>query len=45
MQGCVRFNSAIPGNNNRFVDVLLNAHNAAPLPAGQFYPPASAFHP
>jgi hypothetical protein len=45
MQGCVRFNSAIPGNNNRFVDVLLNAHNAGPPPAGQFYPPASAFHP
>ena len=44
-QGCVRFNSAIPGNNNRFIDVLLNARNAAKLPARQFYPPARAFHP
>ncbi len=44
-QGCVRFNSAIPGNNEHFVDVLLNARNAAPLPAGQFYPPAGAFQP
>ena len=44
-QGCVRFDSAIPGNNDRFVDVLLNARNALRLPAGQFYPPASAFHP
>jgi hypothetical protein len=44
-QGCVRFESAIPGNNNRFVDVLLNARNAVRLPAGQFYPPANSFHP
>jgi hypothetical protein len=42
-RGCVRFQSAIPGNNNRFVDVLLNARNAPRLTAGQFYPPASAF--
>ncbi|HEY5262219.1 MAG TPA: hypothetical protein VIJ33_08910 [Solirubrobacteraceae bacterium] len=44
-QGCVRFDAEIPGNNNRFVDVLLNARNAPKLPARQFYPPASAFHP
>jgi hypothetical protein len=44
-QGCVRFDSAIPGNDNRFVDVLLNARNAVRLPAGQFYPAASSFHP
>jgi hypothetical protein len=44
-QGCVRFDSAIAGDNSRFVDVLLNARGAAPLPAGQFYPPASSFHP
>lgn len=44
-QGCVRFDSAIPGNNDRFIDVLLNARNALRLPAGQVYPPARAFHP
>ena len=44
-QGCVSFASAIPGNNDRFVDVLLNARNAVQLPTGQFYPPASAFRP
>lgn len=43
--GCVRFESAIPGNDDRFVDVLLNARHAVRLPAGQFYPPASAFRP
>jgi hypothetical protein len=42
-RGCVRFDDAIPGDNNRFVDVILNARSAAALPAGQFYPPASAF--
>jgi hypothetical protein len=44
-QGCVRFDSAIPSNNDRFVDVLLNARASARLPARQVYPPASAFHP
>lgn len=44
-QGCVRFDSAIPGSNERFVDVLLNARDAARLPARQFYPPARAFKP
>ena len=44
-QGCVRFETTIPGNNNRFVDVLLNARNAVRLPARHFFPPASAFHP
>ena len=44
-QGCVGFAFAIPGNNDRFVDVLLNARNAVQLPTGQFYPPASSFHP
>jgi hypothetical protein len=43
--GCVRFALAIPGNDNRFIDVLLNAHNAPQLPAGVVYPPASSFHP
>ena len=44
-QGCVRFDTAIPGNDNRFVDVLLNARKAAKLPVGQVYPAASSFHP
>jgi hypothetical protein len=44
-QGCVRFHDAIPGNTNSFIDVLLNARNAPQLAAGEFYPPASAFHP
>jgi hypothetical protein len=43
--GCVRFFLAIPSNDNRFVDVLLNARNAPQLPAGEVYPPASSFHP
>lgn len=43
--GCVRFFLAIPGDDDRFVDVLLNARNAPQLPAGEVYPPASSFHP
>ena len=50
-QGCVRFESAIPGNNNHFVDVLLNAaaRSAAPpasLPTEQapFTPSSSRNH-
>lgn len=43
--GCVRTFLAIPGNDNRFVDVLLNARNAPQLPTGIVYPPASSFHP
>jgi hypothetical protein len=44
-RGCVRFNSAYPGNDNRYVDVVLLARNAQPLHSGQFYPAASAFRP
>jgi hypothetical protein len=44
-QGCVRPFLGIPGNDNRFIDILLNARNAPRLPAGEVYPPASAFHP
>jgi hypothetical protein len=44
-RGCVRFNTAYPGNNNHYADVLLIAKNAPQLPARQFYPPASAFTP
>jgi hypothetical protein len=43
--GCVRFVQAIPGNDNRFVDVILNARNAPQLPNAVDYPPASSFHP
>ena len=43
-QGCVTPQGLIlPGNNNRFADVVFNARNGIRLPAGQFYPPASAF--
>lgn len=44
-RGCVHPALAVPGNNNQFVDILLNARNAPRLPAGDVYPPASAFHP
>ncbi|MEO6858524.1 MAG: hypothetical protein ABI323_08060 [Solirubrobacteraceae bacterium] len=44
-RGCVRFDSALPGNNDRFVDVSLYARSAPPLPPNQVYPPASAFGP
>jgi hypothetical protein len=44
-RGCVRFNSAYPGNDNRYVDVLLLARNAHPLHSDQFYPAARAFKP
>lgn len=44
-KGCVRFSLAIPGNDNRFVDVLLNARDAPQLPTSVDYPPASSFHP
>ncbi|MGO9821709.1 MAG: hypothetical protein ACLPTJ_13800 [Solirubrobacteraceae bacterium] len=43
-QGCVSPRGLIlPGNNNRFADVVFTARNGIRLPAGQFYPPASAF--
>jgi hypothetical protein len=44
-EGCVRGFLGIPGNDNRFIDILLNAREAPRLPAGEVYPPASAFHP
>jgi hypothetical protein len=44
-QGCVFAVLAVPGNDNRFIDILLIARNAPRLPAGQVYPPASSFHP
>ena len=43
--GCVRFETSIPGNNNRFIDVLLNARDAPKLQARQVFPPANSFHP
>jgi RNA polymerase sigma factor (sigma-70 family) len=44
-QGCVRPFLGTPGNNNRFIDILLNARNAPRLPTGDVYPPAESFHP
>lgn len=44
-QGCVRPFLASPGNNNRFIDILLNARGAPRLPAGDVYPPARDFRP
>ena len=45
-KGCVRFESAYVGNDNRFVDVWLYAPTAPRLlPTNQLFPPAGAFHP
>jgi hypothetical protein len=44
-EGCVRFETGITGNNNRFIDILLEARGAPPLPAGQVFPAARSFHP
>ncbi len=43
--GCVRFETGIPGDNNRFIDILLEARGAPELPAGKVFPPAGSFHP
>jgi len=43
LAGCVRFNSAWTGNDNRFADVELVAKGAPQLPAGQFFPPGKDF--
>lgn len=43
-QGCVRPILGFPGNNNRFVDIVLNRRGAQRLPGDQL-PPARAFHP
>jgi hypothetical protein len=43
--GCVRFALAVPGNNERYIDVLLYARGALRLPQGGFYPPAKDFRP
>jgi hypothetical protein len=43
--GCVRFALAVPGNNERYADVLLYARGAGRLPQGRFYPPAKDFRP
>jgi hypothetical protein len=44
-QGCVHPFLGTPGNDNRFIEILLNARNAPAQPTGDPYPPASAFHP
>lgn len=43
--GCVRFETGITGNNNRFIDILLEARGAPEPPAGHLFPPANSFHP
>jgi hypothetical protein len=43
--GCVRFETGITGNNNRFIDILFEARGAPALPAGELFPTASSFHP
>jgi hypothetical protein len=43
--GCLRYDSEYPGNNNRYVDILLLSIHAPQLRSGEFYPPASAFKP
>jgi hypothetical protein len=44
-EGCVRFETAYVGDNNRFVDVSLEQRAAPSLQAGELFPPASAFRP
>ena len=44
-RGCVRFAYAVPGNNNRYVDVGLVSRAAPGLPTNRLYPAASAFRP
>ena len=44
-EGCVMFETGITGNNNRFIDILLEARGAPALPAPEVFPPASSFHP
>jgi hypothetical protein len=43
--GCVRFEYAFPGNDDRHIDVGLYAREAPALPADHLYPPAQAFGP
>jgi hypothetical protein len=43
--GCVRFEVANPGNDERYVDVWLFARGAPPLPAHLLHPQANAFRP
>jgi hypothetical protein len=44
--GCVSPQGFIlPGNDNRFADVVFSARNGIRLPAGQIYPAANAFQP
>jgi hypothetical protein len=44
-QGCVRFHAAYASDDDRYVDVWLDARTQPRLPAHQTFPPASAFRP
>jgi hypothetical protein len=43
--GCVRFDTAIPADNNRYADVVLVAHTGTSLPGHWLYPKPSKFQP
>ena len=43
-RGCVRPYLAIPGDDDTFIDIIVNALHAPRLPNGVVYPPAGAFH-
>jgi hypothetical protein len=43
--GCVRFDNAIPANDNRHIDIVLVARTGTPLPGHWLYPKPSQFRP
>ena len=43
--GCVRFDDAIPANNNRYVDIVLVARTGTPLATDELYPKPDQFQP
>ena len=43
--GCVRFEFAVPADNERSIDVVLYARGAPQLSPRRLYPPADAFRP
>ena len=43
--GCVRFDDAIPANDNRYVDIVLVARTGTPLATHELYPKPDQFQP
>lgn len=43
--GCVRFDEAIPANDNRYADIVLVARTGTPLAAYWLYPKPDQFRP